>query len=815
MTVAYRSSAYAFTTTTALSITKPAGQVEGDVVVLLININGLSTPTWPTGFTEIFSSVGKYIAAAWKTAGPTEPATYGITLSSAPNRAHGYAVAVSGAVSVGDPIGAYSQRHYSATSNLVSALGVETDRAGLLLGNFALWDSSVSYTPPTGMIEALDNFNSLLSTELTYESLTGPTSTGYRDARVSATVDRIRQAALVFVSENLPPNAPNQLFPIVGEAINGGVSNALTWTFSDPDTGDSQSRYDLQIRLQGSSTNTVDTNSTTTNEFYSLPASALTEGNWEWRVRTYDSQGAIGAWTGWEPFRVNLTPDTPTITAPVTPFIISADSALVTWSVPDQDSYQLRKVADAAGSPVTTTVYYDTGTVASSSTRGRTVDFPTNGRFEHIQMRVYEGGLWSGWASIRVSVSYTAPRVPLMIVTEREASLYLETRRNLVPSSGDLSTWPTTNATNVGGVITDTATSGQHYAAITITDTFLPIGDWCAYVDIEPLTATKTDVMIRSLSSLYPAAQFDFAAGAAYLAGGGAKTCGMFEVKPGAYRCWLVFDSGAGTSMSFFVRLRNAAGSTSYLGDGTISLKAHRAQLTPGTEPLDYTATTGAEPTTTAHDLYRRKRSTNLLTLEQAKGTGGWEPVAAASVTYVRDEDSPTGYAVRLLSRAAWAGCVTTEACPVVGGREYRLTAYAKWESVPSGSQLHLYVRWYDATGAQISTSTVSAVNVYAGYLYLPHLYAKVAPLNAVSAKMAIYSATLTSPPAAFRVAGAQIEEGSTETEFVLPFTDDEIRIAASIDEFEDWAVASGVDYEYRPKALGDNGTSTLGEWTA
>jgi hypothetical protein len=91
---------------------------------------------------------------------------------------------------------------------------------------------------------------------------------------------------------------------------------------------------------------------------------------------------------------------------------VSSATAVVAWSTPDQDAYQLRTVADDGGSPDTGTVYTDTGTVESPSARSRSVTFPTTGRFEHVQLRVRNDGLWSPYRSNRFEVSYTPPAVP-------------------------------------------------------------------------------------------------------------------------------------------------------------------------------------------------------------------------------------------------------------------------------------------------------------------------------------------------------------------------------------------------------------------
>jgi hypothetical protein len=46
------------------------------------------------------------------------------------------------------------------------------------------------------------------------------------------------------------------------------------------------------------------------------------------------------------------------------------------------------------------------------------LQFPTNNRSEHVQLRVRSAGLWSPWANVGVLVSYTVPAVPMLAVAE-------------------------------------------------------------------------------------------------------------------------------------------------------------------------------------------------------------------------------------------------------------------------------------------------------------------------------------------------------------------------------------------------------------
>lgn len=233
-------------------------------------------------------------------------------------------------------------------------------------------------------------------------------------------------ATFAFQETNQPPNAPVQTSPVGGAVIDRGLTLRFDWDFSDPDTVDSQSKYDLRYRVVGAPSWTTVT-ATTSNTFHDLAAGTLAAGDYEWQVRTYDALGIVGAYSASAFFTAGTPPTGPSITDPITGQTIPAASYNVVWSVPDQDAYQVRRVADLAGVADTGTVYSDTGTLTSVAARSYLLTFDTNNRWEHIQVRVEDAGLWSPWASVRVQVDFTEPPTP-----EAEVIAYNDTGRILV-----------------------------------------------------------------------------------------------------------------------------------------------------------------------------------------------------------------------------------------------------------------------------------------------------------------------------------------------------------------------------------------------
>ena len=103
-----------------------------------------------------------------------------------------------------------------------------------------------------------------------------------------------------YLSLNTAPNAPTLNSPAASRRFNPGASVTFSWTFSDPDAGDSQSAYQLQIGDSGFTTIYLDTgkvSSTAQNTTQTLPSN-MTVGIYYWRVTTWDTYGGVqGAWS--------------------------------------------------------------------------------------------------------------------------------------------------------------------------------------------------------------------------------------------------------------------------------------------------------------------------------------------------------------------------------------------------------------------------------------------------------------------------------------------------------------------------------------
>lgn len=342
---------------------------------------------------------------------------------------------------------------------------------------------------------------------------------------------------------NQPPNAPILTAPADGSTIDRASTQRFDWDFSDPDAGDSQSKYDLRYRrtdvakneiqtvtitgsptggsftltyseqttaaiaydataasvqtalealsnigvgdvtctggplpgtavtvtftgalgntnvaqmtatssLTGGTTPAVtvattqegvpfpawtDVTTTTPNTYHDFASGTFAAGAYEWQVRTYDAVGLVGPYSASDFFTAAAAPSDLTITYPSNGGTVQ-QAERVDWSTPTQDSFQVRRVADNAGAADTATVYYDSGEVVSTTARTQALTFETNDRYEHVQVRIKDAGLWSAWASVRVNVSYTPPPAPTvsLMALDDEGSLWVSIS-NPTPTGG-------------------------------------------------------------------------------------------------------------------------------------------------------------------------------------------------------------------------------------------------------------------------------------------------------------------------------------------------------------------------------------------
>lgn len=214
-------------------------------------------------------------------------------------------------------------------------------------------------------------------------------------------------------SFNLAPTAP-----VLTPRANFDATTAatFTWTFTDPNAGDTQSAYELEIEDVADSSVDFDSGKTTS-ATSSRVLTAGTLGNakeFRWRVRTWDFLDVVSPWSGWGTFSTSAG-GTVTITDPVTDNLtgVVTDEVQVTWAVVGTVQAAYKVILTRTD---TAAVVSDTGWVASTA-----VTFLVTGMVsgvEHnVSVQVRNAALvLSGIGTRKITPSYGTPEVPLISV---------------------------------------------------------------------------------------------------------------------------------------------------------------------------------------------------------------------------------------------------------------------------------------------------------------------------------------------------------------------------------------------------------------
>lgn len=175
--------------TTSLTIAKPTGTLESDVMVAVISLSSSQTITTPAGWTLILTGTNGtavQVSTYYKVAGPSEPSNYTFSWA-ASTQAAGGMLSYDGVhtVSVVDVTG--SNATGSGTS--VTATSITTiNRGDMLFDAYGINSTSASsYTPPSGMTERVDlvspaGSSNPVTVGLAEQAFNTPGSTGTRSA---------------------------------------------------------------------------------------------------------------------------------------------------------------------------------------------------------------------------------------------------------------------------------------------------------------------------------------------------------------------------------------------------------------------------------------------------------------------------------------------------------------------------------------------------------------------------------------------------------------------------------------------------------
>lgn len=193
---------------------------------------------------------------------------------------------------------------------------------------------------------------------------------------------------------------------------------------------------------------------------HSLAASALTNGgNWQWRVRTWDSVGAVGPFSDYGSFSTAAGGNV-TITDPAAdnPAGVVSSSYDIDWSVSGttQAEYRVTATRNDTGASV-----LDTGYVSSSTTTNYVVTGLVSDVEHTIGVTVKNGsGVASGTGTRKITPSYGTPEIPQVTLTNYDDAGYILVAVNNPPSgSVSLGTVPYTFESGVTGFVVSPSAS--------------------------------------------------------------------------------------------------------------------------------------------------------------------------------------------------------------------------------------------------------------------------------------------------------------------------------------------------------------------
>jgi hypothetical protein len=298
---------------------------------------------------------------------------------------------------------------------------------------------------------------------------------------------------------NLAPTAP-----VLTPRANFDASAAATfaWAFSDPNPGDTQSAYELEVERTDTSAVALDTGKvTSTTSSRVVTGGTFTNGvSYRWRVRVWDAGDTVSPWSDWGTFSTSAG-GTVTITDPATDNLtgVVTDEVQVTWSVTGttQAAYRVTLTRTDTGATVS-----DSGWIASTTATTYLVTGMVSGVEHQVGVQVRNASLVvSGIGTRKITPNYGVPEVPLVTVAPVPDEGYvLVSVDNPLSGQPELGTeawtfetggvapWTSNSATVADS--TEQAHGGTHSLKLTVTGT--PTQAYVrAYNDKVPVVETE------------------------------------------------------------------------------------------------------------------------------------------------------------------------------------------------------------------------------------------------------------------------------------------------------------------------------------
>jgi len=220
--------------------------------------------------------------------------------------------------------------------------------------------------------------------------------------------------------------APNPPTGLVRANFDKAAEADFAWTFSDPDSGDTQSSYQLKIVRASDSVEVYDSGVVgSSTSFHSLTAGTLVNNvQYQWKVKTWDRDAAGGDYSVLASFWCSATP-TATITYPaINHDDVTGPSLTLTWTYSDpeaeaQTAYALILTAHDEMFPF----LYESGKVSGDVTEA-VIDYELENGHSYIAYLVlYDGkGVESVTKERHFDAVFTNPPTPTVVDTGEATS---------------------------------------------------------------------------------------------------------------------------------------------------------------------------------------------------------------------------------------------------------------------------------------------------------------------------------------------------------------------------------------------------------
>lgn len=233
----------------------------------------------------------------------------------------------------------------------------------------------------------------------------------------------------ITIEFNMPPNAPSA--SIYGETdLDATQPISRTWTFSDPDPADEQSRADIRWRVGVGAWNTIAPAVSDDTGAYDYTAglfASFVDQQVEDQIKVYDLLGASSAWGASNYFTPRDTPSPPTFASTPT---LDSHAPTIDALFPDEAVIvEYRLTTDVAGSPGVdvggTVLGFGTPVASYSAVLVDDITDMVSGQSYHVLIRYARyGHVWSSWLdSGPVVANINAPLQPVLTAAAIDATV--------------------------------------------------------------------------------------------------------------------------------------------------------------------------------------------------------------------------------------------------------------------------------------------------------------------------------------------------------------------------------------------------------